>query len=137
MFNLDDIICFFSNCIVELTFIFCFKKLNFNQEKKYLKYISLIPCFSLLITLEFHFGIEAISTITSLLSYFTLYFLIFRRNAKETFFYGMAIYIIALMIDIFTMFSISVISKIFPNLISLSWNIVTYCNNVIKIHSQY
>ena len=99
MFNLDNIICFFSTCIAELVCVYCFKIF-----------------FSFIITLEFHYGLETINTISSLLSYFILYFFIFRKNSKEIFFYGMAIYIIALMIDIFTMFRTSITSKIFSNL---------------------
>lgn len=116
MFNLDNIICFFSTCIAELVCVYCFKIISNQKEKKHWFYLFLIPFFSFIITLEFHYGLETINTISSLLSYFILYFFIFRKNSKEIFFYGMAIYIIALMIDIFTMFRTSITSKIFSNL---------------------
>lgn len=116
MFNLNNIICFISNCVVELIFVFCFNLLTRKKEKAHWTYLIFIPLFSFIITLEYHFGLKTINTITSLIFYLLLYFLIFRKNVEETFFYGMAIYIIALMIDIFTIFLTTVISKLFSNL---------------------
>lgn len=116
MFNLNNIICFFSTCIAEFVCVYCFNLLSNKKEKKHWIYLIFIPLFSFISTLEFHYGLETINTISSLIAYFVLYFLIFRKNAEETFFYGMSIYIIALMIDIFTMFRTSITSKIFSSL---------------------
>ncbi len=116
MFNLDNIICFFSTCIAELVCVYCFNILTNKNEKTHWIYLLCVPLFSIVVAIEYNYKLESLSTITSLISYFILYFLIFRKNSKETFFYGTAIYIIALMIDIFTMFRMLITSKIFPDL---------------------
>lgn len=113
---LNNTICFLSTFTMELAVLLAFKLLTNHKEKIYWKYITLTILFSGICTLEYKYNLDTLNTITSMMSYFILYYLVFRKSIKETIYYGTAIFIIGTLIDIFTMFRSGILEVI-------EWNI--------------
>lgn len=100
---LNLVIYFLLACIVQLSVSTGFKLIT-NHDKKvhYLSYLLIIP-FALIMTLEYHFELMTLNTLTSLFFYFVLYYLLYRKDVFDIIFYGATISIIGMIIDILVM----------------------------------
>ena len=100
---LNLVIYFLLACIVQLSVSTGFKLIT-NHDKKvhYLSYLLIIP-FALIMTLEYHFELMTLNTLTSLFFYFVLYYLLYRKDVFYIIFYGATISIIGMIIDILVM----------------------------------
>ncbi|MCI8574916.1 MAG: ATP-binding protein [Bacilli bacterium] len=97
------IIYFILACIMQLTVVLGFKLISDFNKKINLKFIFLIIPFGLIMTVENYYNLSILNMITSLITYFILYHLIYRCEIKETIFYGSVICLIGMLIDILVM----------------------------------
>lgn len=107
---LDYIIYFITVCTLQLIFLYGFKKLTNTSGEINWKYIFLVPLFSGIITIECYYGLSAINTLTSLGLYYILFYLVFRKKLKVTFFYGSCLWIIAIFSDLLMMLTASIVT---------------------------
>lgn len=101
---LECVVYFVTVCLLELTLIYGFKRLTQHTRKVHKKYYLLIILFSGILTIEYYYKMSTLNSLTSMLCYLVLYYLLYRRSVKETVFYGTAIWIIGIIIDIIAMF---------------------------------
>lgn len=108
---LEYIICFIVASTMQLVVVRGFKNLTEFKEKIKWKYLLLVTPFAFIMTVETYYNLTILNTITSMLFYFVLYFLIYRKSITETFYYGSAIWIILIILD----WSMMYISKLLPS----------------------
>ena len=116
MFNLDNIFCYILNCFMEITVLYGFRTLTNNKEKIHWKYLILVFIFPGIITLLNFYSLDALRSLASILFYFIICYLTFQKNIKETIYYCCIITILGILLDIFTMFRITILSTIKLNI---------------------
>lgn len=97
-------------CVMQLTIVLGFKIITEHQKKIHKKYFLLIFPIAIILTIENYFNLIILSIMTSLLSYFILNYLIYRRSRNDTIFYCVALSIIGLILDSISM----ILSTIIP-----------------------
>ena len=109
---IDHIFYYFASCSILSTLTYGFKLITDHKTKIYKLYALCIPFFAIIMTFENYYHLDTLNTITSFCFYFILYFLIYRRNRKETTYYGIVLWSFGLIIDILAM----ICSKFIPYL---------------------
>jgi len=109
---LNNIICYVTACTIQIVLLYGFKVLTNHKDKIYWKNMIFILLFAGIMTLENYYQLTLIQTMSSILIYFIMYYLVFRKKIKETIFYGTAIWILAAFVDFFIMLSVSLNSYV-------------------------
>lgn len=95
---------YFTSCLMQLVHIIAFKTISNHENKIYWKHLFWIFITSILITLANLKSLYILNSILSIIFIFLLYYLIFRKNIKETIYYGFTIWLIGMIIDVIIMF---------------------------------
>lgn len=121
---LDYVIYYITVCLLQVTLVYGFKCITEHKDRIHWKYLFLIFITSSIMTLSFYYNLNAVTSIISMLSYFILYYLIFRRNVKETIFYGISIWIIGMIIDFIAMICSQIFAFLPLHIVRASYTII-------------
>lgn len=99
-----------ASVIILVTMIYGYQKLSDTKAKNW-KYCILIPFFAVIMTIENHYNLYALQTITSLIFYFVLDYNIFKRSIKRTLYYVIGLWLLGMIIDLGTMYRSNLIGE--------------------------
>lgn len=101
---LDYTMYYFIVTIFQLSLLYGFKKLSNHKDVIYKKFFVLPFLFSIIFTLEFYYNLSSLNALTSFICYYITFYAVFRRNLKDTIFYGTVVWIIAAGLDVISMY---------------------------------
>lgn len=130
------IIYFVSACTIQLTLLYGFKKYTDHKEKIYWDWLLLALVFASIMTIEYYYKIVAINTLSSIVFYIILFYKVFKRNIRETIFYGISLWIIGVLIDFIAMCCSPILSEIPLLIVKIIYTIMMEIMLIIIFQSK-
>ncbi len=109
---LDTIYCFIAGCMIQGILIYGYRKISNFQNTYNKKRILIIIPFALIMAVLNYYNLSSVHTICSIFFYYIDYAFIYRQNKNKVLFYGTVLWLMTALVDMITMFTLSITSII-------------------------